>query len=80
MESSKLNFQQYLNLPKAEQDAYFSTLTIDQIMELALDGIRTIDNGWTEVFETVEESFEKRLQNDTASKKEMDSLLTRVMK
>lgn len=80
MESSKLNFQQYLQLSKAEQDAYFSTLTIDQILDLTLDGIRAIDNGFTEVFETAEESFEKCLQTDAESKKETDSLLKRVMK
>lgn len=79
MESSKLNFQQYLKLSKPEQDAYFKSLKLDEIFDLVEDGIKGIQNGFDEIFETAEVSFEKRLVEDDASKKEMDALLKRVM-
>jgi hypothetical protein len=75
-----MNFEETKGLSTEDFRTHLKTLLLDELFDLALEGIDVMIKDIDTFFDKVEENFEKRLTVDEASKQELDKLLTKLTK
>ena len=73
-----LSFKEIKKLPDSEWREHLKTLSMDQLFELAHEGIADINRQVEEMGQALERGFEHRLETDTVSKEAMKALLAKV--
>jgi hypothetical protein len=79
-EKKGLSFEEIRKLSQEDWKAYLKTLSLEEMFQLAEEGLDTVVKEIDEISDKLELNFEKKLETDQASRTEMEALLDRIKK